>query len=72
MSAELILKVEHIICAGCAEDMENVLRDKDGILEASVNYSDGTIRIRYDPDRLDERSVFLAVRKLGFKTRIVG
>jgi copper chaperone CopZ len=69
---ELRLKAEGIICSGCAEDMENILRGKKGVLDASVNYSDGTIHIRYDPDLLDEKRIFLAVRKLGFKTRVTG
>jgi copper chaperone CopZ len=71
-AGELILKVEHIICAGCAEDMENILRNKDGILDASVNYSDGTIRIRYEPGLIDKKRIFREVRKLGFRTKLIG
>jgi hypothetical protein len=31
------LQVDGITCAGCAEDMEKILLEKDGISEASVN-----------------------------------
>ncbi len=66
---EIKLQAEGITCTGCAMDMENILRDKEGILYASVNFTDGTINIRYDPDVIDEKQVFLTVRKLGFKTK---
>ncbi len=52
-------------------DMENILRDKEGILYVSVNFRDGTINIRYDPDVIDEKQIFLTVRKLGFKTKTI-
>jgi len=65
------LQVDGITCAGCAEDMEKVLLDKDGITGASVNYAEGIINIEYDPRILSERDIFITVRKLGLKTRII-
>lgn len=64
-------QLEGITCTGCAEDMENILRDKDGVLEVSVNYAEGTVHIEYEPGVTDERSLFEAVRNLGFKTKII-
>jgi copper chaperone CopZ len=71
MERRIKLKAEDIICAGCAEDMQTVLRNTAGIISADVNFSDGTIEIRYDPDTIDEKQVFAKVRTLGFKTRII-
>jgi copper chaperone CopZ len=65
------LEVENIPCSGCAEDMARVLRETEGILEASVNVSEGSIRVGYDQDVIDGRKVFLRVRKLGFPARVV-
>lgn len=59
------------MCTGCVEDMQTVLRNTDGILDASVSYADGMINIRYDPQAIDEKKVFFMVRKLGFKTTIL-
>lgn len=64
-------QLEGITCTGCAEDMENILRDKDGVLEVSVNYTEGTVHIDYAPGVTDEKALFEAVRNLGFKTRIM-
>jgi len=64
-------QLEGITCTGCAEDMENILRDKDGVLDVSVSYVDGTIYIEYEHSVIDEKNLFEAVRKLGFKTKIM-
>ena len=64
-------QLEEITCTGCAEDMENILRDKDGILDVSVNYADGTVHIEYDSGVTGQKNLFSAVSKLGFKTKII-
>jgi len=51
--------------------MENILRDTEGILDASVNYAEGTVYVKYDPQVLDRKQVFFAVRKLGYKVNII-
>lgn len=61
---EMKLKTEEIVCAGCADDMEKILRETEGILNAVVNYPDEIICIRYDPDIVDRKKVYLAVRRL--------
>jgi copper chaperone CopZ len=68
---DMELEVENIPCSGCAEDMARVLRETEGVLEASVNVSAGSIRVGYDEDVIDGRKVYLRVRKLGFPARIV-
>ena len=68
---EMVLQAEGITCSSCAGDMEVILREKEGVLEASVNYANEIIRVRYDPLRLDRKAVFSAVRGLGYKVRIL-
>ena len=67
----MILQADGITCSGCACDMENILREKEGVIEASVNYAKEIISVRYDPLLLDRKAVFSAVRGLGYKVRIV-
>jgi len=45
MIKEIKLKADDISCTGCIEDMEIILRDQAGILEAKVNYADDIIDI---------------------------
>ena len=71
MEKKLKLQAEGIMCTGCVEDMQTVLRDTEGINDATVNFSDGIIDINYDPEIIDTRAVFIRVRNLGFKTKIL-
>ncbi len=65
------LKADGITCAGCATDMENILRNTEGILDASVNFSSEIIDIGYDPEVLNKKQVFAAVSRLGYKVKII-
>lgn len=67
----LVLELVGISCSGCAMDMENILLDTDGVDEAEVKFAEGLVTIDYDPDIIDEKELFVKVRKLGFQTRIV-
>ena len=51
--------------------MENVLRERAGIIDAAVKYSDGSIRVTYDPNLIDRKEVMSAVRRLGFPVKLV-
>ncbi|RJQ56874.1 MAG: heavy-metal-associated domain-containing protein [Nitrospiraceae bacterium] len=68
---EMKLKTEGIVCTGCVEDMERILRETEGILDASVKYQDETVHIKYDPGLIDREKVYMAVRKLCESCRII-
>ncbi|MBU0728850.1 MAG: heavy-metal-associated domain-containing protein [Proteobacteria bacterium] len=70
-SKTLRLLVEGIVCTGCAQDMETVLKDTEGILDVSVDYAEGTITMEYEPDEISEKELFIKVRKFGFNTKII-
>ncbi len=67
MEKVLKLKLQGITCAGCAEDMQTVLRNTGGIRDASVSFADGTVTVTYDPEVIDARGVFRKAASLGFK-----
>jgi copper chaperone CopZ len=68
---EMMFQAEAITCSGCAGDMENILRETEGIIGASVDFAGETVWIRYDPQKLDRKEVFFAVRRLGYRIRII-
>ena len=68
---EMRLKAENITCLSCAGDMENILRSTEGILDASVDFTEETVYVKYDPLVLDRKQVFFAVRRLGYKVKII-
>lgn len=67
----MLLQAEGITCASCAEDMEKILLAQHGIIEASVNFSDERIRVKYNPLLRDRKDIFFSVRRLGYKLRIL-
>jgi copper chaperone CopZ len=71
MEKVLRLQAEGIMCTGCVEDMQTVLRNTEGINDAKVSFSDGTIEVKFDPEVIDARKVFLKVNSLGFKTKVL-
>jgi Cu+-exporting ATPase len=68
---EMCLKADGITCTSCAEDMERILMDKDGIIDVSVSFVDDTVVVKYDPEIMSRKEVYTAVRKLGFPLKIV-
>jgi copper chaperone CopZ len=68
---EMVLQADGIACPGCACDIEVILRERAAVVEASVDYADEIIRVRYDPLILDRKAVFCAVRRLGYKVKIL-
>jgi copper chaperone CopZ len=68
---EMNLKVDGIICAGCAEDMKKILTETDGVIDATVNYTEETIHIKYDPEIIDRKKVYFRVRKLINSSAII-
>jgi copper chaperone CopZ len=67
----MVFQADGLTCAGCAGDMETILREREGILDASVDYAEERICVKYDPSVLDRKAVFSAVRQLGYTVRIL-
>jgi copper chaperone CopZ len=63
--------VENIACTGCAEDMENILLEMDGVVEATIDYTSGIFSIQYDPGVIEEKTLTKKVQNFGFKTQIL-
>jgi len=69
---EMMFQAENITCSSCAGDMETILMDTEGIIDAVVNFAKETVWIKYNPKLLDRKEAFLVVRKLGYKIRLLG
>jgi Cu2+-exporting ATPase len=64
-------KVKGITCAGCATDIETVLRNSDGVVNASVNYSTCEISVEYDYDEINEERIMNIFKRLGLRAYVV-
>jgi copper chaperone CopZ len=68
---EIKLKAEDIPCTACAEDMEIILRNQEGILEAKVDYGEEIIHIKYDPEVIERTEVIHSARRIGNISKII-
>ncbi|MBI4697672.1 MAG: heavy-metal-associated domain-containing protein [Nitrospirae bacterium] len=68
---EMTLKLGEISCTGCAQDMEKILLETEGILDASADYKNDVIHIKYDPALIDREKAYMAIKKLGGVCKII-
>lgn len=65
------LRYQDIVCAGCAGDMEKVLRERKGVIDASADYAEATLSVTYDAEVIERREVYIAARRLGVISSII-
>lgn len=65
--SRLDLTVEGITCAGCALDIETVLRNEEGVKVATVDYSACRVSIQYDEAETNEDRISGALKRIGLK-----
>ena len=71
MFKEIKLQTDGIACTGCIEDMEIILRNTDGILDAKVNYAEEVIDIQYDPAVIERMAVIHTARRIANITKVL-
>ena len=63
---EINLIIEGIHCSACVWLNEKVLHKTDGILEASINYSNNKAKIIWDPNTLALSHIIKTIRSIGY------
>jgi heavy metal translocating P-type ATPase len=59
-------------CAACAQVVEKVLRQGDGVVDAQVSFAAGKGRIDYDPRTTDIKELIHRIERLGYIPRLEG
>jgi Cu2+-exporting ATPase len=65
-AAEAGLFLDGLRCAGCVHRVERDLREAEGVLEASVDYTTHRALVRYETDRIDTDALVRRVARLGY------
>ncbi|KAG6455623.1 hypothetical protein O3G_MSEX009307 [Manduca sexta] len=68
--SEVLLNVVGMTCQSCVNTIEGTLRETPGVLEARVNLSEGSARIRHNTE-ITPQQISDAVYSLGFDVNIV-
>jgi Cu+-exporting ATPase len=64
--SEVNLMIEGIHCAACIWLNEKVLADTDGILEASINFTNNKAKIVWDEDTVKLSEIINKIRSIGY------
>lgn len=69
MSTErLTLPIRGLTCAGCVAQVEQTMRQQEGVIWATINFAAGQATIVYDSATFDVVRLVQAVNRLGYET----
>ncbi len=63
---EIYLIIEGIHCSACVWLNEKVLHKLDGVIEATINYTNNKARVVWDPDEVKLSKIIETIRSIGY------
>ncbi|MFO7819175.1 MAG: heavy metal translocating P-type ATPase [Halanaerobacter sp.] len=63
---EETIKIEDMSCASCAQNIEKVLNQAAGVLEAVVNFAAENAVVKYLPNLVDRAEIISEIEKIGY------
>src|SRR3989304_4141724 len=66
---KIVVNIENIHCGDCALNIERSVEHVPGVLSAEVSYVLSTATIYYDPHRVEEDRIKMAITKPGYAVR---
>ena len=66
-SSNIIIPVQGMTCAACAQRVEKALAKREGVSGASVNFATEKAAVSYDPRRVRASALREAIEKAGYK-----
>ncbi|WP_162425886.1 heavy metal translocating P-type ATPase [Pontibacter pudoricolor] len=58
--------VEGMTCASCASSIESMLRAREGVAEANVNFAGKSVQVTYEPTIVNPNQLRDTVKEIGF------
>ncbi|HOM01868.1 MAG TPA: sulfite exporter TauE/SafE family protein [Acetivibrio sp.] len=65
------LYIEGMTCTGCEMRIENTLKKLDGITDVKAAYSNSTVYVAYDANKLNPEKIIKAIEKLDYKVKSI-
>ncbi len=60
------MQIEGMVCAmGCAQSIEDKLNETEGILSASVNYSEESCELEYDASKISDKEIIALIQSVN-------
>lgn len=63
---ELLLEIANMNCASCVAHIEQSVQSLKGIDSISVNFTTGSVMVRFDPKIVNEDTILATLRKIGY------
>ncbi len=63
---EIYLIIEGIHCSACVWLNEKVLHKTDGVIEATINYTNNKAKVVWDPDEIRLSKIIETIRSIGY------
>ncbi len=60
------LKIEGMHCSSCAMLIDGDLEDLEGVKSANTNYAKGETEVEIDEDKLSDKEIIDAIKKIGY------
>ena len=70
-TTKLQLNVEGMSCqAGCANGIDNMLKQQEGVVKSKTTYDTGTSVIWYNKELISQKQIVNLIRHRGFKVKV--
>lgn len=66
-ASQLKLQIEGMDCASCALKIETAMQRLPGVSDVNVSYQTGTLALKVDEDRTQQRTIEEKIRALGYQ-----
>ncbi len=66
---ELIIKVEGMVCNGCENRVQNVVKQIEGVEKVIANHKEGTVTIKLNKE-IDPKIIKEEIEDIGFELKI--
>ena len=63
----LKVKIPNLACPSCVPEIEQIMRQQDGVIWAIVNFAAGEATVIYDPAAFSMPQLVQAVDQLGYR-----
>ena len=65
---ELVIKVKGMMCNGCENRVQNVVKQIEGVEEVLANYQNGTVTIKSNED-IDKKIITETIEDIGYEVQ---
>jgi copper chaperone len=67
----LKLKVKGMSCqAGCANGIDRMLGQQEGIVESKTTFDSGTSEVKFDKSKISDKEIVALIEERGFKVKV--